>query len=155
MGLSKLNQLYRYVIMEHNEHPQHFGLKETDSSYLIEMHNPSCGDEITVELIFDQDKQYIEETRFTGQGCAISKASASMMTQVFNGISLEEAKHRADLFSQMVLGQEGDYSSLGDASILEVVQTFPARINCATLAWKAVQNFDETSSDTHRREEIK
>lgn len=154
MGLSKLNQLYRYVIMEHNDHPQHYGLKETEHSYLIEMHNPSCGDEITVELIFDESKQYIQETRFTGHGCAISKASASMMTQVFEGISLAEAKQRADLFSQMVLGQKGDYSSLGDAAILEVVQSFPARINCATLAWKAIQNFDATSKETYRREEI-
>ncbi|MBV7389451.1 MULTISPECIES: Fe-S cluster assembly sulfur transfer protein SufU [Enterococcus] len=139
MALSKLDNLYRQVILDHSSHPHHFGKISGDSTANIEMNNPTCGDVIELELAVKDGK--IEDIAFSGSGCSISSASASMMTDVVIGKPVEEAEHLAVVFAQMVQGNEiseEDSDALGDAAMLSGVAKFPARIKCSTLAWKAL-----------------
>ncbi|MCZ2492333.1 Fe-S cluster assembly sulfur transfer protein SufU [Dellaglioa carnosa] len=134
MGLSKLDNLYRQVILEHATHPHHHGSLD-DSEKTIELRNPTCGDVLKVELVMANDK--VQKVAFSGTGCTISQASASMMTDEIIGKSKEEIEEMVTTFSKMVMGQKNDDDLLGEAAILEGVAQFPARIKCATLAWKA------------------
>lgn len=135
MGLSKLDNLYRQVILEHATHPHHHGsLVKGQKS--IELRNPTCGDVLKVELIMSDNK--VQDVAFSGTGCTISQASASMMTDEIIGKSKKEIEEMVTIFSKMVTGETIDENLLGDAAILEGVAQFPARIKCATLAWKAV-----------------
>ncbi|MFD2729649.1 Fe-S cluster assembly sulfur transfer protein SufU [Enterococcus camelliae] len=136
MALSKLDNLYRQVILDHSSHPHHHGTLK-DSNQHIEMNNPTCGDVIHLELkVVDH---VIEAIAFSGSGCSISTASASMMTDAIIGKTTDEAEALIELFSQMVQGENPDHTqSLGDAAMLSGVAKFPARIKCATLGWKAL-----------------
>ncbi len=148
MALSKLDTLYRQVIVDHSSKPHHFGtLEKSDSSHEIELHNPTCGDVITLQLDVKDDK--INDIAFSGSGCSISTASASMMTDAVLGKSVKEAKEMVMTFSEMVQGNEDiDTASLGDAALLSGVAKFPARIKCSTLAWKALyQALDENKNE--------
>lgn len=138
MGLSKLDTLYRQVILEHSSHPHHQGqLKNTANLQEIELHNPTCGDVITLQIALKDGK--ISDIAFSGSGCSISTASASMMTEVVLGKTVEEAKALVLEFSEMVQGKEIPHlEELGDAALLSGVAKFPARIKCSTLAWKAL-----------------
>lgn len=138
MALSKLDNLYRQVILDHSSHPHHHG-KLNDSTATIEMNNPTCGDVIELELAVKDG--IIEDIAFSGSGCSISSASASMMTDVVIGKPVADAEHLAVVFAQMVQGNEisdEDSDALGDAAMLSGVAKFPARIKCSTLAWKAL-----------------
>ncbi|GAA3607529.1 Fe-S cluster assembly sulfur transfer protein SufU [Secundilactobacillus similis] len=142
MGLSKLNNLYREVILDHSDHPHHKHLlNEGDATNKITLKNPTCGDVINLEVkLTDDDK--IADIGFTGEGCTISQSSASMMTDAVLGKSKEEALHMAKTFSDMVMGKEhpqADLDQLEDAAILSSIMSFPARIKCATLSWWALQ----------------
>ncbi|MTD38565.1 SUF system NifU family Fe-S cluster assembly protein [Erwinia sp. CPCC 100877] len=137
MALSKLDNLYRQVILDHSSHPHHHG-SLTESSQKIEMNNPTCGDVIELQLAIENN--IIKDIAFNGSGCSISTASASMMTDVVIGKTLAEAEVLAENFSQLVQGNEvADDEKLGDAAMLSGVAKFPARIKCATLAWKALE----------------
>lgn len=139
MSFNNLDTLYRQVIMDHYKSPRNKG--NLDGSVLIaEMNNPSCGDRIEVHIKINDD-QVIEDIKFDGEGCSISMASASMMTQAIKGQKLEDALKMSELFSQMMLGQEIDSGplELGDIEALQGVSQFPARINCATLGWKSME----------------
>lgn len=137
MGLSKLDNLYRQVILDHSSHPHHHGTL-ADSTQKIEMNNPTCGDVIQLEVTVEEDK--VKDIAFTGSGCSISTASASMMTDAVIGKSLPEIEALAADFSLLVQGEEvADEEQLGDAAMLSGVSKFPARIKCATLAWKALE----------------
>lgn len=137
MALSKLENLYRQVILDHSSHPHHHGTLD-DSSKKIEMNNPTCGD--VIELQVDIQDDIIKDIAFSGSGCSISTASASMMTDAVIGKTVAEAEELAEAFSQLVQGNEvADDEKLGDASMLKNVSKFPARIKCATLAWKALE----------------
>ncbi len=136
MALSKLDNLYRQVILDHSSHPHHHGLLD-GSTNQIEMNNPTCGDVIQLQLLVKAG--VIEDLRFDGSGCSISTASASMMTDAVIGKKVEDALTLSEEFSQMVQGNEKeDLDELGDAAMLSGVAKFPARIKCATLAWKAL-----------------
>jgi nitrogen fixation NifU-like protein len=138
MALSKLDNLYRQVILDHSSHPHHHGTLD-DSTKKIEMNNPTCGD--VIELDLSVKDGIIEKIAFSGNGCSISTASASMMTDAVVGKTVEEASAMVEEFSQMVQGNELSEKAeeeLGDASILSGVSKFPARIKCSTLAWKAL-----------------
>lgn len=140
MALSKLDNLYRQVILDHSSHPHHFG-KLDDSNKKITMNNPTCGD--VIELEMDVQDGIIKNIAFQGSGCSISTASASMMTDAVIGKTVEEAEALAEEFSQMVQGNEISEKAedqLGDAAMLSGVAKFPARIKCATLGWKALEN---------------
>ncbi|TDQ40456.1 Fe-S cluster assembly sulfur transfer protein SufU [Aureibacillus halotolerans] len=137
MSFPNLDALYRTVIMDHYKNPRNKGILE-DSSVTIHMNNPTCGDRIQLQLTIKDGK--VSDARFDGEGCSISLSSASMMTQSIKGKDLKEALEMSETFSEMVQGKE--YSTehdLGDIEALQGVAKFPARIKCATLAWKALE----------------
>jgi SUF system FeS assembly protein, NifU family len=146
MALSKLDNLYRAVILDHSGHPHNQGVVELEDER-VELNNPTCGDVISLTLKVDDD--IITDIRFDGSGCSISTASASMMTDSVLGKTRDEAYQLANIFSQMVQGETGEYDCLGEAQYLAGVSKFPQRIKCATLSWnalkKALEGKDSTS----------
>ncbi|MED4312067.1 SUF system NifU family Fe-S cluster assembly protein [Heyndrickxia coagulans] len=134
---SNLDALYRSVIMDHYKNPRNRGSLE-DGSLTVDMNNPTCGDRI--HLTMKVEGGLIRDAKFTGEGCSISMASASMMTQAVKGKTVDEALKLSHIFSEMVQGKDYDESEdLGDIEALHGVSKFPARIKCATLAWKAME----------------
>ncbi|AYC30042.1 Fe-S cluster assembly sulfur transfer protein SufU [Paenisporosarcina cavernae] len=132
-----LDQLYRSVIMDHYKNPRNKGSIE-DGAVTVDMNNPTCGDRIHLTLSVEDG--LVKEAKFDGEGCSISMSSASMMTQAVKGKPIEEALNLSKIFSDMMLGKEYDDSvDLGDIEALSGVSKFPARIKCATLAWKAME----------------
>lgn len=133
-----LDTLYRQVIMDHYKNPKNRGLIEGDS-LTVDMNNPTCGDRIELQLQLEDG--IVKDARFEGEGCSISMSSASMMTQAIKGKKVDEALVMSELFSDMMLGKEIDTDGfeLGDIQALQGVSKFPARIKCATLAWKALE----------------
>lgn len=139
MSFSNLDTLYRQVIMDHYKNPRNKGQLQ-DGSLTIDMNNPTCGDRIHLTLKVDDGK--ITDAKFDGEGCSISMASASMMTQLIIGKNVKTALQLSQLFSNMVQGKdygEDITDDLGDIEALQGVSKFPARIKCATLAWKAME----------------
>lgn len=138
MSFNNLDQLYRSVIMDHYKNPRNKGALE-ENSVTIDMNNPTCGDRIHLTLKLNDG--IVEDAKFDGEGCSISMSSASMMTQIVKGKKLDEALELADIFSKMMLGEDFDDEKydLGDVEALQGVAKFPARIKCATLAWKAME----------------
>ena len=138
MASNNLDTLYRQVIMDHYKNPRNKGSLE-DGSLVIDMNNPTCGDRIHLTLKVEDG--IVQDAKFDGEGCSISMSSASMMTQIVKGKSSEEALKLAGIFSNMRQGKEQDEGDLdlGDIEALQGVSKFPARIKCATLAWKAME----------------
>ncbi|WP_078555675.1 Fe-S cluster assembly sulfur transfer protein SufU [Bacillus alkalicellulosilyticus] len=143
---NNLDTLYRQVIMDHYKNPRNKGEFEGDS-LTVNMNNPTCGDRIQLQMKVEDGK--ISGAKFVGEGCSISMASASMMTQAVKGLEVKEALTMADIFSDMMLGKDYDDSTfdLGDIEALQGVAKFPARIKCATLAWKAMQKGLESQDE--------
>ncbi|WP_031547463.1 MULTISPECIES: Fe-S cluster assembly sulfur transfer protein SufU [Salinicoccus] len=137
MNFNNLNQLYRSVIMDHYKNPRNKGVIE-DGTLTVDMNNPTCGDRIRLTLnVVDE---IVEDVKFDGEGCSISMASASMMTESITGKNINEALSMGDEFSKMMLGEDYDISEeMGDIEALSGVSQFPARIKCATLSWKALE----------------
>lgn len=138
MSFNNLDTLYRQVIMDHYKNPRNKGQLEEDS-ITIDMNNPTCGDRIHLTLKIEDGK--VAAAKFDGEGCSISMASASMMTQAVKGLEVEKALELSQIFYDMMLGKEYDDENLdlGDIEALQGVAKFPARIKCATLAWKAME----------------
>ncbi|WP_100012952.1 Fe-S cluster assembly sulfur transfer protein SufU [Lentibacillus sediminis] len=138
MSFNNLDTLYRQVIMDHYKTPRNRGTLE-GNTLTVDMNNPTCGDRIQLQLQVTDGK--VEDAKFDGEGCSISMASASMMTQAIKGKPVEEALEMSEGFSHMMLGEEVDEEALGfdDIVALQGVSKFPARIKCATLAWKAME----------------
>jgi nitrogen fixation protein NifU and related proteins len=137
MSFNNLDQLYRQVIMDHYKNPRNKGSLE-DGSFTIDMNNPTCGDRIHLTLKVEDG--IVQDAKFDGEGCSISMASASMMTQIVKGKEIDEALKLSKIFSDMMQGNEYDEDEdLGDIEALQGVAKFPARIKCATLAWKAME----------------
>ena len=137
--MSELDDLYQEIILDHNRRPRNFGKLE-DSTHQAEGHNPLCGDEITVYLKLDGDR--ISEITFDGQGCAISKASASLMTARLKGRTLKEVRDVVSDVSQLLTGpDEGtiELEKLGDLAALQGVRKYAVRVKCATLPWHALE----------------
>ncbi|HDR4883815.1 TPA: iron-sulfur cluster assembly scaffold protein SufU [Bacillus cereus] len=136
MSFNNLDTLYRQVIMDHYKNPRNHGVLE--DSVIVNLNNPTCGDRI--QLTMKVEEGIVQEAKFEGEGCSISMSSASMMTQAVKGKKIEEALQLSKIFSDMMLGKEYDDSiDLGDIEALQGVCKFPARIKCATLAWKALE----------------
>lgn len=132
-----LDALYRQVIMDHYKNPRNRGVLE-DENIDINMNNPTCGDRVHLTMKVEDGK--IVDAKFEGEGCSISMSSASMMTQAIKGKTIEEALRLSGIFSDMMQGKDYDDSvDLGDIEALQGVSKFPARIKCATLAWKAME----------------
>ena len=137
MALSKLDSLYKAVVTDHSAHPHHHGKLEDVEQVVL--NNPTCGDVISLSVKFNDENQ-IEDIAFVNSGCTISTASASMMTDAVLGKTKEQALGLAEVFSQMVQGQEDSrQKELGDGAFLAGVAKFPQRIKCATLGWNALK----------------
>jgi nitrogen fixation NifU-like protein len=135
--MSDLRELYQDVILEHSKAPRNFRELQ-EANHKAEGYNPLCGDHFTIYLDVEGDK--IKDVTFQGSGCAISKASASMMTQSVKGKSKEEAEKIFERFHELVTGaKNGDRDSLGKLSVFAGVSEFPVRVKCATLAWHTLQ----------------
>ena len=135
----QLDQLYTDIILEHNQ-------DKRNKRHLLEPtvkkhgHNPNCGDDITLEVKLDGN--VIEDAAYTGAGCAISQASASMMIDLIKGKTVEEALHYVDLFLGMIrkeVTDEEELEVLEDAFVLQNITKMPARVKCAVLAWRTLK----------------
>ena len=134
-----LEDLYQDIILDHNRRPRN-SRELPGRTHFAEGLNPLCGDEVTVNLLLDGNK--IEDISFQGQGCAISQASASLMTEILKGLDLDGLKAQSDIV-QKLLTTEGDIPDAlfeyGNLAALSGVRKFPARIKCATLAWHTLE----------------
>ena len=133
--MSDLNELYQETILEHNKNPRNFREIE-GADRTADGNNPLCGDALRVYV--DLDGDVVKDVAFKGSGCAISKASASMMTQTVKGKTREEVESLFDEFHRMVTGGldiETEENDLGKLKIFAGVLEFPARVKCASLSW--------------------
>ena len=131
-----LRELYQEVILDHSRHPRHHGVLE-DASHKAEGYNPLCGDRVTVYLKLGEDN-HVSDIKFEGKGCAISQASASMMTELLKGKSQADAERLMTGFLHLVKGEDAHGLSEDDRETLDVmsgISEFPMRVKCATLAW--------------------
>lgn len=131
--MSDLRDLYQEVILDHGRSPRNFG-PMPDANRESEGDNPLCGDHITVRLYVDES-DIVRDVRFEGHGCAISIASASLMSEFVKGKPTAEAKRAFAVFHDMVMGAEGDPDVLDKLIVLAGVKDYPMRVKCATLAW--------------------
>ncbi len=138
----QLDDLYRRVIMDHYQAPRNNG-KFDEDAVTVELNNPTCGDRISLQLQINGDG-VVENARFTGEGCSISLASASMMTDAVKGKSVAEALEMAGNFSGLMKGETVAFE-YEDIEALSGVNKFPARIKCALLPWNALKKgIDQT-----------
>jgi len=136
--MNELFDLYQDIILDHNKRPRNFRAMD-GATHAAEGHNPLCGDEVTVFVKLNGDK--IEDVSFQGQGCAISRASASLMTGEVKGKTLREARGEFERVKAMLTGDNDepvDLLEFGNMASLSGVRRFPARIKCATLPWHAL-----------------
>jgi nitrogen fixation NifU-like protein len=136
--LDELRDLYQEVVFDHNRNPRNFRVMD-DATRKIEGFNPLCGDRITLYLKLDGER--IEDVSFQGSGCAISTASASLMTEIVRGHTEAEAHHLFELFHRITTGQDeyANLDELGKLAVLAGVRAYPARVKCATLAWHSLE----------------
>jgi len=135
---AEVSALYQELILDHYRRPRNKGkLENADAT--VEMRNPLCGDEVDVQFIFDGDT--IGDVKFSGRGCAISQASASMMTQLVKGKGSAEIDALRARFRDLIMGDVSAATdkSLGSLRALSGVSRFPARVKCALLAWNALE----------------
>jgi len=133
--MSELSELYQQVILDHNKKPRNFHKLE-NANRRADGYNPLCGDQLNVYLHVEGDQ--VQDVSFEGSGCAISKASASMMTQAVKGKTKAEAETLFNEFHRMATGdldEENEPNHLGKLKIFAGVKDFPARVKCATLSW--------------------
>lgn len=139
MNTGHLDELYREVILDHHRHPRGRRALEHPDLEASGL-NPSCGDEVTLQLELDGDR--ISDVAVLGRGCAVSTASGSMLAEIVRGRTLDEAREIAERFKEMMHGDEiPDEVDLGDLEVLTGVRKFPVRIKCALLPW--VTLFDD------------
>lgn len=132
--MSDFSDLYQDLILDHQKNPRNFG-SLPDANHHADGFNPLCGDKISLDMKLD-DQGVIQDIHFKGSGCAISKASASMMTTVLKGKKVEEAEHLFHEFHDMVMGKiDKAPEDLGKLKVFEGVKEYPARVKCASLAW--------------------
>ena len=147
--MSDLNDLYQEVILDHNKRPRNFRSIE-GASHHADGYNPLCGDKLSLTVQVDGDQ--IADVAFVGSGCAISKASASLMTDTLKGKSVAEAKALFERFHRMVTTPpDQPVEDMGKLSVLAGVREFPVRVKCASLAWHtfkaALDRKDSTSTE--------
>jgi nitrogen fixation NifU-like protein len=135
-----MEQMYQEIILDHYKHPHHRGLREP---FGAEVHhvNPTCGDEITLRVEIEDD--VVADVSYDGQGCSISQASTSVLTDQIIGKPLPEALEIVDAFSEMISSRgsiEGDEDVIGDGIAFAGVSKYPARVKCALLGWMAFKD---------------
>ncbi|MGL4374330.1 MAG: Fe-S cluster assembly sulfur transfer protein SufU [Turicibacter sp.] len=138
MSSSNLQQLYRQVIMDHYKNPRNKGLLQAEGYHEVHLKNPTCGDDITVQVCVEDG--VVKDVRHQGTGCSICCSSASVMSQTLKEKTLEEVKDITDNFYELVKGNDYDEDlDMGDAPVYQGVSQFPARVKCATISWKATE----------------
>ncbi len=145
--MSELRELYQEVVLDHNSRPRNYRELD-DADETAEGYNPLCGDQLTVYVKFDDG--LIEEVAFQGKGCAISRASSSMMTQAVKGKSRKEARRIFHAFRELITkGEDADIDGvdLGDLEVLAGVADFPSRVKCASLAWHTLNSVLEHDAE--------
>ncbi|HEY6842840.1 MAG TPA: SUF system NifU family Fe-S cluster assembly protein [Thermoanaerobaculia bacterium] len=137
--MSDLRDLYQQIILDHNRNPRNYR-ELADATKRVDGYNPLCGDHYTVFISLDGD--VIKEVTFTGNGCAISKSSASVMTTAVKGKRTEEAEKLFDIFHKLVTGEPAGLSEaeLGRLAAFSGVSEFPARVKCAMLPWHTMHS---------------
>lgn len=137
--MSDLRELYQATILDHYKKPRNFGSLPQASAH-VEGHNPLCGDRVTLHVLFEND--VVRDVRFEGSGCAISTASASMMTEAVKGKSRAEAERLFERFRDLITGpgESDDTGELGKLAVFTGVREYPTRIKCATLVWHALHS---------------
>lgn len=139
MANAPVGNIYTAALMQHNSHPDYkYEMEGCTCSH--EGVNPSCGDELTLQLRIEDG--VIEEASFVGSGCAVSQASADMMADLITGETVEEVKRLVGLFLGMIKGEalsEEDKEDLDEAAELESISRMPARVKCAELAWRTLE----------------
>jgi len=146
--MSDLRDLYQQVILDHHKKPRNFRIPEK-SNRRADGHNPLCGDKVSVYLIIEGGR--IREIAFQGAGCAISTASASMMTEALKGKTEEEAEALFEQFHALVTGRTaagGEDTDLGKLEVFSGVREYPVRVKCASLAWHTMRAALEGQRDT-------
>lgn len=144
----KLEDLYRQVIMDHYKNPRNKGLVNEEGFKEVHLHNPSCGDDVTIEVKVEDGT--VKSINHDGTGCSICCSSASVMSETLAGKKVDEAKVLINDFFEMIQGneiKEEQEEALGEALAYKGVSQFPARIKCATLAWKACEKALEDGDD--------
>lgn len=136
--MSELRDLYQEVILDHYKRPRNFGPLE-GADHKADGHNPLCGDRVTIYIVMDQD--VIRDIKFEGEGCAISTASASLMTEILKGKTLAEVEKLFGEFHEMLTGDPSQPAdpAQGKLAVFSGVREFPARVKCATLSWHTLQ----------------
>jgi nitrogen fixation protein NifU and related proteins len=138
--MSDLQELYQSIILDHNRRPKNYGALD-GASHRAAGRNPDCGDEVSVELRLTDDR--IEDVRFTSAGCAVSRASASIMTQSIKGKSRAEVEALFERFRGLVTGTlkptEQEARAMGEMAAFSGVARFPIRVKCASMPWHTLQ----------------
>ena len=153
MSLSAdLNAMYQEIILDHYKNPQNAGLREP---FEAEVHhvNPTCGDEVTLRVALSPDGETVEDISYDGQGCSISQAATSVLTDQVIGQTVGDALKTVAAFSEMVSSRgtiEGDEDVLGDGVAFAGVSKYPARVKCALLGWLAFK--DALAQASHRKD---
>ncbi len=151
----RLEQMYQDVILDHYKHPQHRGLREPFSAQVHHV-NPVCGDEITLRVTLSDDDEQIADVSYDGQGCSISQAATSVLTEQVIGLRVRQARKPVTAFTEMVSSPgkiTGDEDVLGDGIAFAGVAKYPARVKCALLGWMAFK--DALAQATDSLEEVK
>lgn len=149
----RLEQIYQEVILDHYKHPHHRGLREP---FGAEVHhvNPTCGDEVTLRVALADDGETVADVSYDGQGCSISQASTSVLTDLVIGESVGDALKTVAAFTEMVSSRgtiQGDEEVIGDGIAFAGVSKYPARVKCALLGWMAFK--DAVAQASHDSEE--
>jgi nitrogen fixation NifU-like protein len=150
--MSELTDLYQEVILDHNRRPRNFG-PLADATRMANGHNPLCGDRLRLYVRLDGDR--IGDISFEGSGCAISKASASLMTEAVKGRQIADAMNLFERFHQVVttpVDQPVDEAAVGKLAALAGVREFPARVKCASLAWHTLRAALEGTDESVKTE---
>jgi nitrogen fixation NifU-like protein len=135
--MATMDQLYQSVIIEHDRSPRNFRKLEAPTHH-AEGHNPLCGDEVEVEFLVGEDGRILEAA-FQGRGCAVSKASASMLTAAVQGKTVAEARELAALFQALLKQEPTDEAKLGKLKVFAGLGAYPMRVKCATMVWHAMK----------------
>ena len=142
----ELNEMYEEIVMDHYHNPRNTDLFESPD-FEIEKNNPFCGDEIKIQLNFQEDNKV--SASVTGRGCAISQASGSLLAEKINKINSTDLQNTVDLFRKLIRSEElteEELDELGDISALSGVRKFPVRIKCAMLSWVALEDIIKQSN---------
>ena len=149
--------MYQEVILDHYKHPHHRGLREPFGAEVSHV-NPTCGDEVTLRVALSEDGEHVADVSYDGQGCSISQAATSVLTDLVIGENVGDALKTVAAFNEMISSRgnvAGDEDVLGDGIAFAGVAKYPARIKCALLGWMAfkdavVQASEETLDERHR-----